>query len=74
MPRNHAIIASDLLGKLWIECDKCGRRGCYRLCSLPADKSLIEFREELTVYCERRKANKFADLCGARFPDLPKVL
>ena len=77
MPRNHAVIANDLVGKLQmlrIECGKCGRSGSYRLNSLPADESLIEFREELTADCPRQKANKFADLCGARFPNLPRVL
>jgi hypothetical protein len=37
MPRDGAIIFSDLVGKLTVlkvACDKCGRAGRYRLCRL----------------------------------------
>ena len=37
MPRDGAIIFRDLVGKLDVlnvECDKCGRRGRYRLARL----------------------------------------
>jgi hypothetical protein len=77
MPRNGALIVSDLFGKLTmlrIECDKCGRKGRCRLSSLRPDKLLTDFLFELTNDCPRRKADSFANQCGARFPDLPKVL
>jgi len=31
MPRDGAIIFSDLIGKLRVACEKCGRDGCYGL-------------------------------------------
>jgi hypothetical protein len=37
MPREGAIIFCDLVGKpdvLHVECDKCGRSGCYHIDSL----------------------------------------
>ena len=77
MPRDGAIVASDLVGKLTmlrIECDKCRRNGRRRVSSLRPDKLLTDFLFELTNDCPRRKAGNFGDQCGARFPDLQKVL
>jgi hypothetical protein len=77
MPRNNAIIVADLVGKLAMlrfECAKCGRSGRYRLDKLAPNKSLIEFRLELTADCPRKIANKMTDQCGACCPDIPKVL
>ena len=77
MPRNNAIIASDLFGKLTmlrVECAKCERAGRYRLDKFAPDKSLIEFRLELTANCPRKIANKMTDQCGTSRPDIPMVL
>ena len=77
MPSNGSLIVSDLFGKLTMlrfACDKCGRAGRYRLDKLAPDKSLVEFRLELTADCPRRIANRMNDQCGAHCPDIPKVL
>jgi len=50
MPREGAIIFSDLIGKLEmvrIECSKCGRKGYYRLADLHA---LWSRREAVRVH------------------------
>jgi hypothetical protein len=74
MPREGAIIFRDLVGKLDvlnIECEKCSRRGRYRLDQLFErywiDAKLFDRTEEIT-------ARKLGDLCGARCPGLPKVV
>jgi hypothetical protein len=81
MPRDGAIIFRDLVGKLEVlnvECDKCGRRGRYRLDRLIArygiDAKLFDWSDEITADCPRKKAKNLNDQCGARCPDLPKVV
>ena len=56
MPHDGAIIFRDLVGKLGvlrIECDKCGRRGQYRLHRLIAayglDAKLFDWSDEISV-------------------------
>ena len=78
MPRDGAIIFRDLVGKLEvlnIECDKCGRRGRYRLDRLieryGVDSKL--FNREPEADCPRKQVGNLNDQCGARCPDLPKV-
>ena len=78
MPRDGAIIFRDLVGKLEvlnIECDKCRRRGRYRLDRLieryGVDSKL--FDREPEADCPRKQAGNLNDQCGARCPDLPKV-
>jgi hypothetical protein len=63
MPREGAIIFGDLVGKLdvlRIECDKCGRRGRYRLDRLiwryGIDAKLFEWSDEVTADCPRKQA------------------
>ena len=75
MPRDGAIIFSDLIGKLdmlRVSCDKCGRDGCY------GPGRLIEKRgrdaDELTAECPKKTAHNMNDRCGARCQDLAKVL
>jgi hypothetical protein len=81
MPRNGALIFSDIAGKLdllRIECGKCGRTGQYHVGRLiaarGANASVIEWRLELTANCPRRVANNFNDQCAAVMPDLPRVV
>ena len=61
MPRDGAIVFSDLVGKLdllRVSCEKCGRDGCYGLHRLiekrGRDAKLIDWLGELTAECPRR--------------------
>jgi hypothetical protein len=84
MPRERAIIFRDLVGKLQVlrvecdKCDKCGRRGRYHLDRLiekyGMDAKLFEWSDEITADCPRKQANNLNDMCGARCPDLSKVV
>ncbi len=81
MPRDGAIIFSDLIGKLdllRIECPKCGRKGRYRLADLITrygrDEKLFAFMADVTANCARKHARSHSDLCGAICPGLLKVL
>ena len=81
MPRDGATIFSDLIGKLdvlRVSCDKCGRDGCYGLGRLikkrGRDAMLIDWLDELTAECPKRFAHNMNDPCGAKCPQLPKVL
>jgi hypothetical protein len=66
MPRNGAIVFSDLIGKLdavQVTCAQCGRNGRYRLQRLIAerggDASLPDWLHELTATCPKRQATFF---------------
>jgi len=79
MPREGAIIFRDLVGKLEVlrvECDKCGRKGQYRLDRLieqyGIDAKLFDWEPEAD--CPRKQAKNLNDTCGARCPDLSKVV
>jgi hypothetical protein len=81
MPRNGATIFSDLIGKLdavRVTCERCGRKGRYRLDRLIAerggDASVVDWLSELTATCSIKQAQNWSDRCTARCPDLPKVL
>jgi hypothetical protein len=81
MPRDGAIIFSDLIGKLdvlRVTCNRCGRNGRYRLQSLIAkrgsDASVVDWLDELTADCSIKQAQNWSDRCAARCPDLSKVL
>ena len=81
MPRDGAIIFRDLVGKLGvlnIESAKCGRRGRYRLSRLIArhgiDAKLFDWSDEITADCPRKHSGNLYDQCGARCPDLSKVV
>ena len=63
MPRDGAIIFSDLVGKLdvlRVSCEKCGRDGCYGLNRLiekrGRDGKLIDWLDELTAECPKKIA------------------
>jgi hypothetical protein len=70
MPRDGAIIFRDLVGKLdvlRVECDKCSRRGRYRLDRLieqyGIDAKLFDWEPEAD--CPRKVARNEHDPCGA---------
>ena len=73
MPRDGAIIFSDLFGKLdvlRVSCEKCGRDGCYGLNRLiekrGRDGKLIDWLDELTAECPKKIARNMNDPCGAK--------
>jgi hypothetical protein len=81
MPRDGAIIFSDLIGKLdvlRVRCEKCGRDGCYGLNRLikarGRDGKVIDWLGELTADCPKKLARNMSDQCAARCPDLPRIL
>ena len=81
MPRDGAIIFSDLVGKLdllRVSCEKCGRDGCYGLSRLidkcGRDGKVIDWLDELTADCSKEQARNMNDPCGARCWDLSRVL
>ena len=81
MPREGAIIFSDLIGKLdvlRVNCEKCGRDGRYGLDRLIVkrgrDAKVIDWLDELTAECPKKIARNMNDPCGAKCPQLPKLL
>jgi hypothetical protein len=81
MPRDGAIIFGDLIGKLGVlrvTCEKCGRDGRYPLQRLidgrGRDAKIVDWLRELTADCPRMIARNMSDQCGARCPDLARVL
>jgi hypothetical protein len=80
MPRDGAIIFSDLIGKLdvVVVCSKCQRGGAYRLerliLSRGGDAKIIDWLDELSADCPKKSARNMNDQCGARCPDLARVL
>ena len=81
MPRDGAIIFSDLFGKtevLRVTCEKCGRDGRYILARLirkrGRDGKVIDWLDELTADCSKKQARNMNDPCGVRCPDLARVL
>jgi hypothetical protein len=81
MPRDGAIIFRDIDGKLdvlKVECDKCGRFGRYHVERLieryGIDAKLFDWSDEITADCPRKQARNLNDQCGARCPDLPRVV
>ena len=80
MPRDGAIIFSDLIGKLdvlYVHCSKCTRAGRYRVQHLIEERGgnakLIDWLDEITTDYPKKQAHNMNDPCGARFPDLPRV-
>ena len=81
MPRDGAIIFRDIVGKpagLRITCDKCGRSGQYRVDRLVQrygiNAKLFEWSDEITADCPRKHSKNLYGQCGARCPDLSKVM
>ena len=61
MPRAGAIIFGDLIGRLnvlAVACDKCHRRGHYRLCRLidqhGHDGRIVDFLDDIAGDCPKR--------------------
>jgi hypothetical protein len=81
MPQDSALTLGDLLGKigmLRVECGKCRRAGSYSVCFLVQQcgrkQTILDWKEQLTADCPRRVSGHYNDQCGARCPDLLKVL
>ena len=81
MPRDGAITFRDIVGKLGvvlITCDKCGRSGQYRvdrvIMRYGIDAKLFDWSDEIVADCPRKQAQNLNDQCGARCPDLSKVV
>ena len=81
MARDGMTTFSDIAGKLEllrVECEKCGRKGQYRVMrlmkELGPEATLWGFVETVTANCERRQKKDIRDPCRAVCPDLPKVL
>ena len=81
MPRDGCLTPRDLAGKLdvlRVECEKCGRAGSYPAMKLGEtigwDGKLTDWLYGLTKDCPRKRSPGLSDPCGARCPDLPKVL
>ena len=81
MPRDGVIIFGDIIGKtevLRVTCNKCGRDGRYIVARLirhrGRDAKLIDWLAELTAECPKKIAHNMNDPCGARCPDLPRML
>jgi hypothetical protein len=80
IPRDGAVIFRDIVGKLDVlnvECDKCGRRGRYHLHRLieryGIDAKLTGPTRLRPTSREKHSGNLY-DQCGARCPDLSKVV
>ncbi len=81
MPRDGAIVFADLIGKLdvlYVHCPKCSRAGRYSVKRLiderGLDVKLIDWLDEITADCPKNLTHNMNDPCGARCPDLPRVL
>ena len=63
---------------LRVSCSKCERDGHYILARLirqrGSDAKLIDWLDELTAECPKKIARNMNDPCGAKCPQLPKVL
>jgi len=77
MPRDGAIIFSDLIGKLDavnLACEACGRAGHYPLERLITtrgrDGKVIDWLDEITAECPKKIARNMNDPCGAKCPEL----
>ena len=75
MPRDGAIIFSDLIGKLdvlVVACDKCGRAGRYPLQRLIDERgrnaTIVDWLDQLTADCSKKTTHNMSDQCGARVP------
>jgi len=82
MPRDHAIIFADLIGKLdalHVDCFKCKRSDCYQVQRLieerGRDGKVIDWLDEISADCSKKRgAANMNDQCGVRCPYLPRVL
>jgi len=79
MLQDRAVTFGDLVGRLRmlrVECNKCGWSGSYSLALLVRQcgrsHTVLDWKDMLTLNCPQRL--KRDDQCGARCPDLLKVL
>jgi len=77
MPRDGAITFRDIVGKLdvlRVECDKCGRKGQYRVDHLieqyGIDAKLFDWEPEAD--CPRKQAKNLNDICRRAVPGFVK--
>jgi hypothetical protein len=75
-----ALTFGDLVGRLdvlRVACSKCERRGQYSVARLieryGADAGMPDWKDAISADCPLRAQPAGLDLCGAHFPDLPKV-
>jgi hypothetical protein len=77
-----AITFGDLAGRmdmLRVACSKCERAGQYSVAKLierhGPRMGLPKWKDDITADCPMRtKPGNTWDRCGARFPDLPKMM
>ena len=81
MSRDGAVVFGDLVGKLdvlRVACPKCDREGQYPLHRLierrGRDGKVLDWLDELTPDCPRKRAASISDPCHAWCPNLPKVM
>lgn len=81
MPRDGAIIFSDLISKLDVlnvVCSKCHRSGRYKLKRLVERRGpkakIVDFLDEIAGGCPKRTMVNWNDRCRAQCPDLARVL
>ena len=81
MPRDGAIVFSDLVGKLdvlRVTCDKCGRAGSYRVTRLVEqhgrEAKIVDWLDKIVADCPKRVTVTWNDRCIVKCPNLPKVL
>ena len=81
MPRDGATLFSDLIGKLdvlRVTCDVCKRDGCYGLAvssgCMVATPKLRDWLDVITADCPKKIARNDYSRCGAKCPQLSKVL
>jgi len=72
---------ADLVGKLdtlRVACTKCDRAGRYPIARLietiGPNANMSDWLSKITADCPRKMENSYSDQCGARCPDVPKVL
>jgi hypothetical protein len=81
VPRDGAVTFADLIGRVdvvYVHCGKCSRAGRYHLQQLiderGHDAKVIDWLDEITADCPKKRTHDWNDQCAARCPDLPKVL
>jgi len=76
MPRDGDF--ESKLTVLRVKCVKCGRSGQYQLKRLlrahGRNSKVIDWLDVMTADCPKKSARNVNDQCGAKCPDLPKVL
>ena len=77
LPRGYSLVALKAYpweGCLKHKCAICAREAGVSNWTLGPDAKLIDWLDEITADCLKKSARNMNDQCGARCPDLPKVL